>query len=854
MTSHSYPFQRPFRRQSWPVYSLVEEEKTSLAKEAHPSAADSDRSEACIPGAIDQQPIILDVEELLKKKSSVGLKGETGASRRVKIEEPRGSDRKASKPSRVQIPASTPDISKSTEFVDFAERHSTPYAFTPKREPRSSPTDSGYSSSSDLLLAEKRKQARAFNDLTMSDALRGQGKLRESHHQRRPSGLSYNGERHRNRNSSYQDDRDSTRPPPSYSDVPRKEKRDLGRESGAGRPRLAAVKADALDSPRRSSDTATTLPRPYLEESPRSPTLTKPPPLATLAARNNVYDKDSDTRSDKSSRPSSPVPVTPTLTPSPPRSPRPGHYRHRDELRSSRSSGRCSHPGSKHGSRASSPVESMRRSSTCPNFAEDRMHRPSRSTDSTFSMDELQPRDAYAPYPPFTPKSALPYPVDDMGLMPSEEDHRYRPRVQEGTSNSFIPAHRDDASSPTSDRRSIHGGLPPSRPRLPSRHTASEALPKLRTKDQITSEPLTTSPTAMKGPDYRGPPQPPPCPKPCSTRGSSDWYTLQGLSEFDMCPECFFKNFKSTRFRDYFKLAKPKDPKQKTKCDFANQWIRLAWLMTQQQQRKDLDLIYAIARIGANDSSCPGDRDDARTWYTLVDKNGEKVAHFDVCKTDVKRIEALMPQLHDMFVKGYQGEQKVRMCDLRTESHRFEKYLDVLYGIVEKAEIKRRPPDVQQFVDFVRQRAQMRECRRGKFLPNRPWHIMPELPEFTVCEECYTDVVWPAIEEGSWLASKFQKTPKVIYNDEPGQHEGVSCQLYSARMRDIFQKAVTRKDLDYLEWRVHERQRMERTIKSQEENCRRLKKQLEGKGNSSAEMTALQQRMQDLKNNWKEVE
>lgn len=275
--------------------------------------------------------------------------------------------------------------------------------------------------------------------------------------------------------------------------------------------------------------------------------------------------------------------------------------------------------------------------------------------------------------------------------------------------------------------------------------------------------------------------------------------------------------------------------------------------MTQQQHRRDLDLVYAVAKIGAHDGPCPGNHDDARTWYTLVDKNGERIDHFDVCRTDVKRIEALMPQLHDVFVKAY-GTTKVRKCDLQTESHRFAKYLDVLYGIVEKAEIKRKPPDVQQFVNFVRQRAQITECRRGKALFDKHWHIIPQLPEFTVCEECYTDVIWPAIEDGYGIATKFQKTPQLIYNDHSGQDEGASCQLYSPRMRRIFIKAVKSDNFKYLIDSARERRGIEQQIKIREHGCKRLQKQLEKDGVKSSGMEGLNQELEHLADKWKKIE
>ena len=851
--SRAFSRHRPSRRQSWPAYSFVEDEKASLAKEAFPVNADTDNPEVCRRGSIDQEPILVDADETALQGKPPVSRYSNQANRKVKIEEPHRRDIRESKPKRVQMPDSDGELSKTTEFVDFASRHSTPYSFTPMRDTKSSPTDSGYSSSSDLL-REKRKQARLVSDATTSDALRGAGKTRERNHQRHLSTQSLDGEAPRDLYPS-RNERHINRPPPLQCDLPQREKRESNRDSGAGRPRLAAVKADALHSPRRSSDSATTLPRATLEDTSRSPIASKPPRLATMAARNSTFEKDDDNRSDISSRPGSPTLGPSTFLPSPPRSPVTNNHGYKEEPRNRRSLARASRSESKPVSRATSPVDSMRRSSTFPNLAEERFHRPMRSSDLTFTMDEVSPRDAYGQYPP-TPamsecsQSALPYPVDDMGLMPCEEDHRYRPRIHDGASSPSIPAHRGSASSPISDRHSTTGGAPPSRPRLPVRRTADEALPTLRTSSQIMSDTLTTSPTPMKSPAVNPLRKPPPCARSKSTRDYNDWYTLEGLPDFDICPGCLYSNFDSTRFRDYFRRAKPKEPRQKTKCDFANEWIRLAWLMTQQQQRRDLDLVYAVARIGVQEGHCPGDHDVKRSWYTLVDKNGQKIDRFDVCKTDVRRIEALMPQLHDVFTKAYpSGTEKVRTCDFRTESRRFSKYLDMLYDVVETAEVKRRPPDVQHFVDYVKGRSQLNECRRDEPKPFRLWHFIPQLPEFTVCEECYTDVVWPWIESGFLIANKFQRTP-LAFNDD----EDVSCQLYSDRMRSVFRKAVKTNDFSYLTFRAQERKRAEKNIKGFQKKQEKLRKQLEAEGVRPSAMSGLLQDLQRSEEDWRKFE
>ena len=128
------------------------------------------------------------------------------------------------------------------------------------------------------------------------------------------------------------------------------------------------------------------------------------------------------------------------------------------------------------------------------------------------------------------------------------------------------------------------------------------------------------------------------------------------------------------------------------------------------------------------------------------------------------------------------------MCDLRVESKRFAKYVDHLEEISNQANFYRRPPNMLRFVQFAQKMSEFRECTRDDMVLDQPWHFMPHLPEFTVCEECYNDVVWPAAAAGSEVAGSFNRTLQML----PQSPMGTSCQLYSERMRELFEGACRR--------------------------------------------------------------
>jgi hypothetical protein len=118
---------------------------------------------------------------------------------------------------------------------------------------------------------------------------------------------------------------------------------------------------------------------------------------------------------------------------------------------------------------------------------------------------------------------------------------------------------------------------------------------------------------------------------------------------------------------------------------------------------------------------------------------------------------------------------------------------------------------------------------------------MPQLPEFTICEECFHDVVWPVIKQP--LAAKINRTLQMLPRD--GRYSsGVSCQLYSDSMRRLFWKAVQNNDFDLL--KAHATRRYEKEQQLQERH-RLLLRDVEKGIDRTAEL-------QDVIRTWKQWE
>jgi len=150
------------------------------------------------------------------------------------------------------------------------------------------------------------------------------------------------------------------------------------------------------------------------------------------------------------------------------------------------------------------------------------------------------------------------------------------------------------------------------------------------------------------------------------------------------------------------------------------------------------------------------------------------------------------------------GDPKV--CDLRFESKRFVKYFDMLETTSDQADIEQAPPDTRDLVKLAKQMSLYPECPRSTDLIDARWNVITQLPEFTVCEECFEDVVWPELEEGKPIPMMFKKGLQRVAK--------ASCQLYSPKMRGIFRTAVDGDDYKLLANKARERKAVEMAYKA----------------------------------------
>jgi hypothetical protein len=304
----------------------------------------------------------------------------------------------------------------------------------------------------------------------------------------------------------------------------------------------------------------------------------------------------------------------------------------------------------------------------------------------------------------------------------------------------------------------------------------------------------------------------PECPRTVATTGYYDWLSLPQTRNFDICPDCYEATFAKTQFKHSFVPAPLRGADVPVTCDFgSSHWYRVAWLMTVKYGIPDLRLLKGIAAVEAKQQQCSGSREASRIWYSILDPYTRRpIPNFTVCPSCAKTIEVILPNLYGVFVEVDAPAVPTRgICDMHFTPgrKRFLKIFDLLESTSDAALARQTPPNLQKLADQIRDVTITQECMRDDSVPGRKWHVMGSIPEFTVCEECFEEVVLPIVEsEGGSVARNFFKRRQ--------ERPMASCQLYSDRMRDIFTKACRRDDLNYLDDRVKERLDIEASIQA----------------------------------------
>ncbi|KAM0706490.1 hypothetical protein Q7P35_005817 [Cladosporium inversicolor] len=888
------------KRRSWPPPPIVESEATSLAREAWSKQppSESGEDEAPSKGDIDQEPIIQDVPGMhvpQEQRYVLLSDSEKEAPSAKSIPTPPTSEDEKASRGRSKRPSNL-GLDMSEVAPEFQKRAPSTYAYSRSTPVKENLVSSGNFLSPDSLTPpssdSKDRKTTRFNAASQPasprrDSVRLSPRSRKARDYFEPTPSDEDAiatdlsdtppslHRRRSKSSRRPERRPSDNKSTSVVDFasqhpaesPRSPRRDGRRQTdgAASLPRPKNFEKSARPSPLVSSSAMSDLDQPAATSKVNSPASTLSPhttyPPATRDSRNI-----------------SPAPITSRASASPHSRQSPREQEYTRNGNSAPSSGTPSAAGSRPGTPTSS-AGVVRMPNMPPMPASDldwsslmaaTSGRPRTSTLKPPSRLSASMRMESAPEVPRVTSASvggLPYPIYDepgtpMAFTPTE---RAYPAFGPRSASLEMPMQQESmtlsrAESPST--KSFDFPNPSNaRPTLAMRHSFANTSPIEARSPSSFSRPVrpeTTRKTSLNGVPptkqeveemlARGMPG---CPRPDPVSGYDDWYTLVGCPNLDFCPYCIEDVFERTIYRSGFRRAVPRSLSTKVQCAFSTPWIRLAYILTLQQRKPDLILMRDLAEIEQTSEPCPGSVESIRSWYGLRDPEGYFVRDFHVCYNDVRKIERLLPTLNGLFVRlPTRASYEKRKCALRTEGNRFSLYLDKILDMHDRAVATRKLPDSMSLINLVERKLRIRECERDNMLLGGLWHFNPSMPDFTVCEDCYEEVVEPEARKNSDIALRFNRTVQPVY----GEGIGTSCQLYSRRMRKVFRTAIKEDDIKYLGRKAKERRDAELRLQERYREVLRKARRLEERsGGSEDDERRLEREMEKISGEWKDM-
>lgn len=164
-------------------------------------------------------------------------------------------------------------------------------------------------------------------------------------------------------------------------------------------------------------------------------------------------------------------------------------------------------------------------------------------------------------------------------------------------------------------------------------------------------------------------------------------------------------------------------------------------------------------------------------------------------------------------------------------------YLDYPQKIADTAEISGHR-DVSELVNFIKEVGWRAECPRNN-PTTESCYSMSNIPDLTVCEEYYHEVIAPQRQTGTGLSTYF--------TGPRAQPVEFTCQLYSPRMRGVWEQANAPNDINYLRQTVSMRRIKEREIMPQLERLKQVWEQQKRQVDYYVQAARQQQSLADVR-------
>lgn len=159
-----------------------------------------------------------------------------------------------------------------------------------------------------------------------------------------------------------------------------------------------------------------------------------------------------------------------------------------------------------------------------------------------------------------------------------------------------------------------------------------------------------------------------------------------------------------------------------------------------------------------------------RRWFTLRHPGTDALMEdFTVCDHCLHSIKVIMPEIASAgtFVEAAK-EPCPGACDI-SRTRRAQGYVNLLLETGVEAQYTGKV-DTGKLIKYIEKYGSFEECSTDS-TTNGKHYIMQEVPDFTMCEECFENIIKPDKEKEAQLAMNF---------GEP-QVGNFSCQIYSSR-------------------------------------------------------------------------
>lgn len=295
----------------------------------------------------------------------------------------------------------------------------------------------------------------------------------------------------------------------------------------------------------------------------------------------------------------------------------------------------------------------------------------------------------------------------------------------------------------------------------------------------------------------------------------------------------------SSRFRDIF-VPSFFTSKREIRCAMSQPWLRIAFMQALKQRRSPQEmttLLQSLLQLPDGTRPCAGKEPSTRKWYQLIDPfDNTIIPAFEICTHCVRNVDLVFPCLRGTFTRTTSLLQE-RVCNLNTQSKRFLGYIEQLEKASARftADTSLRKPDIQDLAKYARRVANIHDCQRDNMLFSAEWHFMSRLPEFTVCSECFEEVIRPVWDRP--LANAFPKKARqlpITLETRSVPAGATSCQLYSARMRRVFLEAVRTDNFDALKDAAVKRHDAEVRCQARHRELMQMQEANAGNGNERA--------------------